>query len=47
MDYLPVAVNPFGFCYMDDMAENSAVCVAYYSLPQWVEKLRHRVSMGH
>lgn len=47
MDYLPVAVNPFGFCYMDDMAENSAVCAAYYSLPRWVEKLRLRVSTGH
>lgn len=47
MDYLPVAVRLCGVRCMDDMAEKSAVCVAYYSLPRWVEKLRHRVSTGH
>lgn len=47
MDYLSAAVNLFSFRYMDDMAENSAVCAAYYSLSQWVEKSRRRVSTGH
>ena len=47
MDYLSVAVNPFSFRYMDDMAENPSLCAEYYSLSERVEKSRHRVSTGH